>query len=571
MDITSVNDVIYDVYEVISSVMNGAVSVFQPVAAVVKPPWWQELIEEPLFQDVVQVTFFSLINLIIWVPFLLRFAFKKLNTFTDGVTSDIPGNMHAFDDSLISAFRTLPEPNNFNVVYTNLDLSKDVVITGKVPSGTRFSSISVYPAFGTKGSPPSSNVPVSIDLSDITREDGSFELEVVSENCREPSASTSRAHAGTSAEGSESASGVETPLHDGFGASQSCQSTPARGDIQGSGRLSSGKWKRGYMAMRNYLVPPGTRVVPPTVEEMRTGRLLRRADAQIAGALAYHNVRAAQVMGVFGMCWVLIRFLAIYVLLSFAFDNLDVDPLLARMLLLPRNIILPNLPSLGRVTRNYAIGWMGAYLMRVILFFCGRMGLKRWMKSLKVGKNMLEYVSIEDGARVSQPSALHHYYVSILELTKKDIELHVDVWYRPDLVKYWSLIVYDRVGMPLGNYASDQMMLPTSILAASSSVDSISPEPSAMKRSGLPSSSSETGRRHATIILADLKHRKPESLSTDPSRIYVDVSDIAACGYVILRTVGGLPDQVRSCLYHCTDGSPAQLPHFAEVVRPKTD
>lgn len=61
----------------------------------------------------------GLCNLIAWEPIVGGLVFKS-SFFHPVVTSDIPGNPHAFDNSLISCMRTLPEPSNFNVVWTGL-------------------------------------------------------------------------------------------------------------------------------------------------------------------------------------------------------------------------------------------------------------------------------------------------------------------------------------------------------------------------------------------------------------------------------------------------------------------
>ena len=63
------------------------------------------------------------------VPMLFRVLTKRFQLMHRSVVSDIPGNIHAFDDSMISLFRTLPELSNFNIVWTNLPLHEPLILT----------------------------------------------------------------------------------------------------------------------------------------------------------------------------------------------------------------------------------------------------------------------------------------------------------------------------------------------------------------------------------------------------------------------------------------------------------
>ena len=103
----------------------------------------------------------SILELIIYAPRIAGIILGNVQALHRFVTSDIPGNPHAFDDCIISLFRTLPEPSNFNIVWTSLPLGESLIIRGEVPP-SRISSISIY----GKGS---SEPPSSLDIESIAR------------------------------------------------------------------------------------------------------------------------------------------------------------------------------------------------------------------------------------------------------------------------------------------------------------------------------------------------------------------------------------------------------------------
>jgi hypothetical protein len=103
----------------------------------------------------------GIIELFICVPRLAAILLGNLiPSLHSTVTSDIPGNPHAFDNCIISLFRTLPEPSNFNIVWTSLPLSTPLIIRGAVPP-SRVNSISLY----GKGS---AEPPSSLDIEKIS-------------------------------------------------------------------------------------------------------------------------------------------------------------------------------------------------------------------------------------------------------------------------------------------------------------------------------------------------------------------------------------------------------------------
>ena len=483
--------------EVLGNVLQVVGKVTEEPLAVLKTAV-EYLHERPLLMDGVQVVGFTAVNLFLWVPFLMRLVFKRVTSLADGATSDIPGNVHAFDDSVISAFRTLPEPNNFNVVYTGLDVSSDMVVRGTVPPGARFSSLSIYPAPDTVGT-PDELLPDSIDLSTVTVADGSFEVTVLKGKGK--------------GKGKGKSQGTGTRDSDD-------DSSDGSADGSASASLNSRDWKRGYMAMRNYLVPPGTRVVTPHVETLTDALLIRRSDVAVAGPLAYHNARRATMQAPLDLVSTIIQLAVLYTLLIFVAEehlNEGKSVILQDLVLFPKRHMVPLASEMGTVLRNFLLGALGAYFVRCCLFASGSASLRKMVRALGGSLNKLHKVSLEKGALVSQPSALHHYFVAEIALHKPTMQMNIDLKYDPECVKYWSVVVYDAYGLPIGNYAFDQRDV-----------------------TGTPK---EKGAHcTAAVTLSDL--RKRDSATMDRSRTYIDIGSTSQGGYVILRTVNAPPISV---------------------------
>ena len=149
------------------------------------------------------VLLLALLNVICYVP-MLGAVLMKIQAFHRRVSSDIPGNPHMFDACIISMMRTLPEPSNFNLIWTNVPFAEPLILRGTFCK-SRFNSLSIY---GSNMCDP----PNSLDLADINANpDGSFELTI----SRDPTA-------------------------------------------ESSNNICSNDWAGGFISMRNYLVPPGT-------------------------------------------------------------------------------------------------------------------------------------------------------------------------------------------------------------------------------------------------------------------------------------------------------------------------
>lgn len=151
------------------------------------------------------------------------------------VFSDIPGNIHVFDYSIISLFRTLPEPSNFNVVWTAVPLDEAVLIRGQLPT-CRLSSISIYDS--EKLTSGKASVPISKDINEISQY-GKFQI-VIQRNSD---------HVGDA--------NLPTLVGEGF---NYCM-----------------------ISMRNYLASPGQRFITPVILRLRDGKVLREAQPLITG------------------------------------------------------------------------------------------------------------------------------------------------------------------------------------------------------------------------------------------------------------------------------------------------
>ena len=196
----------------------------------------------------------TLCDLITMVPMVLLLLLKKFQFVHQQVSSDIPGNPHAFDTSIIAAFRTLPEPSNFNVVWTGLPLTQGpLVMRGQIP-GARCNSFNLYGA--GVADPPS-----SVDAATVkTDKNGQFTLLICTQ-----------------------AEATSTTLPTVTG-------QPALDRATTSFLVANPAWNTGFFAMRNYLVQPGTRVRTPEIRRASDGALVRAPEFLTAGpaGLALH-------------------------------------------------------------------------------------------------------------------------------------------------------------------------------------------------------------------------------------------------------------------------------------------
>jgi len=310
-------------------------------------------------------------------PVILRlFLFNKWEAFHKEVTSDIPGNPHAFSAAVISLFRTLPEPSNLNLIFSGLPLGEALVISGQLPEA-RYSSLSVYGA-GT-ADPPS-----SVELQC----DGSRTFQVTISSLEE----------------------------DG----------PSDGPHQAWVRINP--WKRGFISMRNYLVPPGTLVTTPLIQRLRDGKVIRPQQQIVAGPCA----TATALRGLEGR---------VALVLAVA----------AHLLVLAGRSAAEQ--SLAECALLLCCGAVGGAALHQLCFLLGARRLEQLTRGICAENNRLYFASLEEGSKASQPSKLHRYWVMRLDLQGR--ELRVSVRIRSSAQKYWSLVVYDKYGLPLPQYVFD--------------------------------------------------------------------------------------------------------------------
>ena len=325
----------------------------------------------------------SLLDLFCYVPMLGALVFRRFENLHKQVSSDIPGNPHAFDSAVISLFRTLPEPSNFNLVWTNLPYMDELVVRGSLPFA-RCNSLSVY---GQGSSEP----PNSVDLNSISKANDLFEIHIGS-------------------------GGVE------FERTESIN------------RLSSRDWKRGFCALRNYLVPPGTLVQTPEIIRLRDGAVIRKSELLVAGPAALSSQPT-------NLYKAISRILCVNSLL-FASNNL----------------LLSNVCNFEMNLCIIVAGLIIAFGFYKICFELGRKALSKLGSELINETNKFALASLDTGSKASQPSTLHTYW-----FMKYDVGPGNDVAIRGKInrlnQKYWSVVAYDLYGLPLPQYIYDANVL----------------------------------------------------------------------------------------------------------------
>jgi hypothetical protein len=187
---------------------------------------------------VAEILLLGFIELLIYVPMFFRFMFRKFQRVHQSVISDIPGNPHVFNLLAISFFQTLPEPNNFNLVWTRVPLHEDLLVRGKIPF-SRMSSWSIY-GEGSDGVP--STIELHSNIDPIHRD---FEV-ILTKN-------------------------------------------PEKYQKEGVLVVDTKDWKFAMCVMRNYLTPPGTEVHTPEIVLLNNEqKVVRRSQQLISGPATLH-------------------------------------------------------------------------------------------------------------------------------------------------------------------------------------------------------------------------------------------------------------------------------------------
>jgi hypothetical protein len=394
-----------------------------------------------------ELLFLGLANVCAFVPTIVRvFLLKNVESLHQDPVSDIPGNPHAFSPAIISLFRTLPEPSNFNVVWTGLTLSEPLLIKGDIPL-SRFSSLSVYGA-------GSADPPNSVELNAETDTKRSFGIILAPEG----------------------ASGFAIP--------------------DGAVVVRSNNWKKGFVAMRNYLVPPGCRVITPEVVRLRDGVVVRPASALVSGPSGLDLRPSAWAQSALSALKINAAVLALNVLI---FDSI---------------LSLPFLIALA------AAGGILGYALYFACFLIGRKRLTQLTKDICKTDNALYFASLEQGSKASQPSKLHKYWMMRHDIPAGS-EVTVKVKVNPAFQKYWSLVVYDEYGLPLPQYVYDANCLHMPVESAHTAHKTRSTD------------ATDSGVYEVDIRLRNGGHGAAPGRDAP----HVNVVDVATCakGYVLFR------------------------------------
>lgn len=248
--------------------------------------------------------------------------------------------------------------------------------------------------------------------------------------------------------------------------------------------------KTGFMAMRNYLVHPGARIVTPEIIRQRDGAIIRKSQVLVAGPAAVRDcilfsklTRALFVNSLFAF--------ATYVLLRVWHTDLR-TPILVALLV-------------GVVAVLFAVASYKCF------FIFGACSLRSMTSTLCATENSFQLSSLDKSAEVSQPSALHRYWVMRFNLRDGAVqkEICVRARIRPTHQKYWSLVIYDEYGLPIPQYYYDE------------------------------SYCSETHAKVADDGAYDVNIRMTSSPSAEQARVGHAELDLSQCtqGYAIFRIV----------------------------------
>lgn len=340
--------------------------------------------------------------------FLRSFGFSP-RLLHDRVTSDIPGNPHCFDTSIISLFRTLPEPSNFNLVWTAVPIKRNsiLIIKGQIPFA-RCNSLTIYNANDM------SSIPYSIDLDLVVDSNGKFTIVIIRDDT-----STS----------SFKEVVIENPsLNSGFAT------------------ININLWNCCLISMRNYLVPSGLKITSPSIslvslrQSILNVEVIRKSRTLKTGAAALQAIE--------------------YTSHSILFKSLSNVLLLNLFVLLMKLYTLSTSFELAISVLQVVCGIVVAFLFRLLCFELGKKSLKKSAKSLtNSSKHQFFLPSPEISSKVSQPSNLHQYLMMEFDLTQHGTQVNIKCKLNSCYQKYWSFIIYDEYGMPYPEYVFDGNLL----------------------------------------------------------------------------------------------------------------
>lgn len=284
---------------------------------------------------IIEVIGLSFYNFFMYVPSLARCIFKNFKFIHKDVASDIPGNPHSLDPAMISLLRILPEPSDFTCIWTGIYYDEPMIMKGILPT-SRYNSLSVY---GRRTDEPPNSIELHADKN------GYFEVLILNDEQ---------------------------------------QSKPYKDKIQ---KISSNHWNFGFITMRNYLIPSGSRVVTPQIVRLSDNQVIRSSNSFITGPVGIDLGFSKQIL-------MLLRILSmICILLSFNYLYLQIN----WNHLINQLIILISLSI--------------SLLLYQACFMIGYQQLKHLSYLICEQDNKFYLVSAIEGSRISQPSLLHKYWI----------------------------------------------------------------------------------------------------------------------------------------------------------------
>jgi hypothetical protein len=343
---------------------------------------------------IVEIIAIGIVELILYVPMFFRLLFRKFSFVHSDITSDIPGNPHCFNLLVISMFQTLPEPNNFNLVWTRVPISDDILVKGRIPP-SRVSSLSVY-------GEGSDNVPRTIELyPNVDVRNRLFEV-IITKN---PSAYAGQAN--------------KLIINCDKG------------------------WTHAMVVMRNYLVPPGYECYTPEISLLNDPSTIIRCNQQlVSGAPNLHLNKSQACNRLMNFltfnCFVWL-FNGIFSTCLFCKDSLNN--------MFQNNILI----SLAGLMVCYVLHCFLYCLAKKRL----KTFVKQFINVNEDNKLVLTVLT--ESSKVSQPSKLHKYWIMKYNLTgESDKEVSIKGKINTKYQKYWSCVIYDEYGIPLPQFVYDE-------------------------------------------------------------------------------------------------------------------
>lgn len=234
--------------------------------------------------------------------------------------------------------------------------------------------------------------------------------------------------------------------------------------------------------MRNYLVPAGTAVKvkwkvfrvfllifallqTPEIIRLSDGAVIRPSQVVIAGPASSQSSANQEAVRV--GC----RVIAIHLLvLLFLCTHHHLLPAVFSLSPLsppspspsPRSSSLPPPPNL--ILRQFlTVSGLALAVCAGLFNLCyllGALSLRRLAHEICPQPNSFELTTLEQRSKGSQPSRLHTYFFMRYDLSSPNVNaLRVSFVVDPTLQKYWSMVVYDRYGLPLPQYVNDENAL----------------------------------------------------------------------------------------------------------------